>query len=782
MSEKSWTLRGVDEQTRSHVVAEAALRGVSVAEYLNELLLERAVLDELASAPAAEEPVGAAPIVAPPIGETPNFAMRHRVEALERRMGLSVGGLDSAIHALDSSVFGLAARMDETEALAGETAQTLDQSLHDLSGNLAALRKRLSDAEDVAEAQAEAADAAYQATAERFERAEHHLSEVDAIARGAATTGAALTSAHEALQETLARDFNAFARQVDARFVAGYADMSAAAESAVRHADDAVNHALEHLRALNQSVEERLAESAADTRARMQAAFGDAAERLASLAERVIDNERFTLRTTDQLRAQIADVEDAAQTALEETAEQLRQQHAALVAETERQYDNTRLAIEGARMGLGQELQAMRNDLDGEIGEVRERQLGALARLKLVDAAVTNTIGDVTELREALDRRVGEAGAEVREAIAGALGAWNVRFDSLANRPEQTTEDLAHARHVLAAETNRVEACTLAALEKLASDIAAGDQGIRQTLGAELADLRDQASGALARLTLIDRALGARELIAATDAEGVTLADRLMRLEALAGASTETDGRIAQLEDALASAASEQSLITLAAQVKMLAEQLEAQRVDENIQQRIDDLRARLAAQESSASEAADRVHGVARMLGRVTAQSADSATQSEERLHKLELALADMRLEHISSPQGAAPNAAQAEAIAAVAARVAQMEQRQLDAFESIRADIAHFIGENDRRLASLEQHGPAAVLDDLNMMLEARLTAIEARDVAGEFEALRKRIDERILYVEQRSVRALEQVSETVAVIEKRMLGGDRGVAKTG
>lgn len=757
MSEKSWTLRGVDEDTRAQVVAEAEKRGVSVAEYLNELLLERAVLDELASAPVEEAP--GEPIIAPPVSEPANFAMRHRLEALERRMGLSVGGLDSAIHALDSSVFGLAARMDETEALAGETAQTLNQALHDLSGNLAAMRKRLSDAEDGAEIQAEAADAAYAATAERFARVENHLSDVDAIARGAATTGAALAAAHESLQETLARDFNHFARDVDARFVAGYADMSAAAEAAVTHADEAVTHALDQLAALNDRVEQRLAETGAETRARMQAAFGDAAERLASLAERVIDNERFTLRTTDQLRAQIADVEDGLQVAIEETAEQLRQQHANFAAETERKFDNTRLSIDGARLGLTEEinnaretmataLTATRTELSEEIGELRERQLGGLARLKLVDAAVTNTIGEVTELRDTLDQR-----------IASALAAWNARFDDIADSIELTSEDLAQARHALAAETHRVEASTLVALEKLAGDIASGDQNIRQTLSAELAELRDQATGALARLTLIDRALGSRDLIAAIDTGAAPLAERLASL-----------GNV------------EHTLTALALQVKSLAEQLEAQRVDENIQSRIDDLRARLAAQESAASESADRVHGVARMLGRVTAQSADSATQSEERLHKLELALADMRLEHISAPQsGASP--AHAEAITEITERMAQMEQRQFEAFETLRADIAHFIGENDRRLAALEHQSVPAfdAGDHLTAMLEARLAALETRDVAADFEALRKRIDERVLNVEQRSVRALEQVSETVAVIEKRMLAGADRASKS-
>ncbi|MGH6949862.1 MAG: hypothetical protein ACREH4_03260, partial [Vitreimonas sp.] len=68
----------------------------------------------------------------------------------------------------------------------------------------------------------------------------------------------------------------------------------------------------------------------------------------------------------------------------------------------------------------------------------------------------------------------------------------------------------------------------------------------------------------------------------------------------------------------------------------------------------------------------------------------------------------------------------------------------------EQLRCDIARFIGENARRLEALEQPAPSAIADD--------------------FEALRRRIEERMLDVERRSVSALEQVVDTMAVLEQR------------
>jgi hypothetical protein len=58
---------------------------------------------------------------------------------------------------------------------------------------------------------------------------------------------------------------------------------------------------------------------------------------------------------------------------------------------------------------------------------------------------------------------------------------------------------------------------------------------------------------------------------------------------------------------------------------------------------------------------------------------------------------------------------------------------------------------------------------------MLAFRMERLEQRDLAGDFEALRQRMEERILGLEDRSVRALEQVGETIALLERRMLEAD-------
>jgi hypothetical protein len=88
-------------------------------------------------------------------------------------------------------------------------------------------------------------------------------------------------------------------------------------------------------------------------------------------------------------------------------------------------------------------------------------------------------------------------------------------------------------------------------------------------------------------------------------------------------------------------------------------------------------------------------------------------------------------------------------------------METTQVNAIHTITTEIARFIEDNDARLAALE--GPRDT----------------DRDLAAAFEALRRRAEERIIGVEQRSVRMLEQVADTVAMIEERFVATQREIA---
>jgi hypothetical protein len=749
MSDTSWVLRGIEPEARQRAEEEAARLGVSVADFLTDLVVRRAVLDQLSTASEAEqtqlEAEGAA-IFAPPPESPEGFAVRQRLKTLERRLSTTVGSLDGTIHALDTSIFDITARVGDVEALAGDTAHALGQTQQEVNNAVAGLQIHLAVVEDNLNGQAEAQEA-------RSAGLDRRIDGVECVARGAERSAAILADAHEALKHAVAEDFTTFTHATADRLNANLAELRAAADVAAEQADAAVAHLVGELRILRASIEHRLEESAEETRGRMHAAFADAADRMAALAARVSDSERFASRTAEQLRAQMTDVEDGAQVALEETAQRLRAADAALAQDMARASQEHYAALEAAR-----------SDLASQIGDLREEQITQLARLKLVDVAVGNTINGVAELREAVDRSAGEVEANLRSALQQANGDFDQRlaaFDARAFRGEQQTQAL---QQRLGAELDRFEASTFAALEKLRRDIGAGDAEAAQRLDAALQEmrgdleevrnravnevhlLREEHTGALARLSLLDTAL--------TRLEGasITINGRLNQLETAPGGDPEIERRLAQLEYAAANAESEQALAIVRADVCALMERLDILYADTALSDRLSTLQRGLEACEGRTSELNEGLQGVARMLNRVATQSVETSQRAEERAHQVEVALADLRLEVLAKTEVNTT----AAALQTLQERMTAFELRHVNALDALRADIARFVSDNDRRLEALE----------------TRPVPIEQGDLAGEFETLRSRIEERVLGVELRSVRTLEQVVDTIAQLEQRLL----------
>ncbi|MEQ1491656.1 MAG: hypothetical protein ABL932_14025, partial [Terricaulis sp.] len=247
-------------------------------------------------------------------------------------------------------------------------------------------------------------------------------------------------------------------------------------------------------------------------------------------------------------------------------------------------------------------------------------------------------------------------------------------------------------------------------------------------------------------------------------------------------------------------------------------------------------LMARMTQLSNETRLSSEKTEDLVRLMGRLTANYQEATSQADERVHKLEMALADLRLEHISSREAPVASAedvaalasrintierlqtapadvtalvsrinaverlqasaddvsalanrvgaverlqASAENVASLASRVnaverlhantasgaapqevaalqqrlLAMETRQAELLDSLRNDIVRFVTDNDRRLASLEHSGM-----DYNL--------------AAEFDDLRRRVEERILGIEQRSVRTLEQVADTVQMLEERFV----------
>jgi hypothetical protein len=765
MSENSWVLKGVEPEVRERAVEEAARLGMPLADYLTDMVLRSALAEQFAAQSEAEPSAVDGGAFIPPPESPEGFAIRHRLKALERRLSSAVGSLDGTLHGLDTSLFDITARVGEVEALAGDTAAALGQTQESANNTFTGVQIHLAVIEDNLGALAHAQD-------ERATGLGHRISYVEDIARGAQQSAGVLTDAHEALKHAVASDFSDLAQQTTARLSFGLEEVRAAAEDAAAQADAAVAHLVNELRSMRQALDDRMAESAAETRARMHAVFAESSDRLGALTDRVIENERFTARAAEQLRVQVTDVEDGLQIALEETAQSLRETDAALAGELSRTTQDTRAALEDACVELTAEIRAMRED-----------QTTQLARLKLVDVAISNTINDLGTLREAVEDRVGQGEAAARALVEEAHTDWTARFSAVGLRAAAADREAHELRHTLTSEIERVEACTLASLEKLGRDIGAGDSAIEhrvelaaQHFRAEFERMREQAAveadearariagdvnrvheeqaGVMARLTLLDGA------IARVESSAAPMNQRMSLIEsALAAPDPAIDARLVQLERATAGAETEQALDVIRANVAALAQRLESFVGDSELADRVNALFARLHGNEAQAGELNEKLQGVARMLNRVAAQTVESASKTEERAHQVELAVADMRLHQLSTAEA---NAA-AEAVQTLEQRLEAMERRQSEAFDALQSDIARFIDDNTRRLAALESPTP------------------EDGALIAQFDELRRRVEDRIHGVEQRSVRTLEQVADTVAMIEQRFIqaGGDAGLA---
>lgn len=704
MDDTSWVLRGVAPETRDQAVEEARRRGMSLADYVTDVVLKSALAEQISA--LTVEPGSTA--------ELGGFGARLRFQALERRLESSVCGLEGTLHALDAALFDVTSRVGAVEELADDTSQSLQASLSEMSAHLAAVQLHAAEAEENSLARDQEAAAAHASLSRTVSGLDYltgdltkRASDIEAIARRADANAAILADAHETLKHAVADDFVALARETDERLRKGLNDLGSAADAAAAQADAAIANLIVDLHGVRQTLEKSVADSATETRRRMQAAFSDAARRMDALSSRVDTIEARSLKGAEQVRAQLADMEDAAQTALEETAESLRQAGAALAADLQRSVQDGRAALE-----------SVHNDLAHEIVELRERQQAGLARLKQVDAAAGATASQLAAVREAMLRRIGECESGAAESVARVQSEMGEELDTLTSRFARFERDSAETHFTLRAETERVEASTLASLKKLAADLARGDAAsasliddLRRSVEGELKNLGERQASVAVQMTTIDLVQGAQR----------HLANRLTQIEATLE-NNEADPKLTAIEAELS-------------ENRALAE-----RSTDDLARRVEELRARLAAYENHASAAADGVNDLVRMLGRATTESAEAAAKSDERIHMLEAAVAD------SKP------------LTELGDRLDAMEQRQTEALQTLRADIVRFVSDNDRRLAALE-------------------SAEADYNLAAEFDALRRRVEERILGVEQRSVRTLEQVADTVAMLEERFSGRQDG-----
>lgn len=732
MSGKAWVLKGIDADQRQQIRAEAAKEGLSVAEYLSRALQRR--MQESEDAPetidAQFEPADA------PSADDERPSTRHRLDGMERRIEMAVAGLDDALRSIDNSLYQLADRFDETEMLSQDTAQAVSNALSDFNANLQALQA----AHEMESADAEERRAALQAQIARAEE----------IAISAESAAASLKEAQDALAAKFESEFAEQAQSAQSQISSGLSDARAAAEAAAQSVEDALAEALAKMRQQREFLESRISATEAATAEQLASAEEEAGARHAALETRVDGAEQrldilarglgaaFNARIDETDRKLDNSVRNLGQmmhraegvhsAAIDQVADDLRAAKAHLAreiaagdAELRSAQDANDAAMRNAIAAWHAELEqqfaaaqdALRADFSVATDELNERQIGASARIKLLDEAMGGagellSESDGASVRTRLARMEDVLGlqAETDARLANALDALEQGLNALADRPVSNLDESVLARFDGLAARLRLQ-------EGQAADVAARTESLEQSLdalGMRIAEFATQAGSSIKALDASVADLMRRSSAAAVLADVEAVAERL-------------EQRMAALEHSTVSLLEDERR-AFAGWIEEARSSFASNSIGESVQavdQRIGEL--------ASATATFDRRFGALdQQLTALDAKQAQISGAIAEEIGRMGHALnerLDTALTNAQTPEGVAT-----------------------------REELSRLIASFDSRFDDFERR-------------EQETSARLGEDIG----AVRQRLDERFAQIERRSVLAIEKIAESVALLGKKL-----------
>jgi localization factor PodJL len=363
---QSWSVKGIDPKLREAAREAAARQGMSLGEYLNHALANHQPgANASPQATPPRPPRTTRGLVQDGEGEddwsvaprtTDPARLAQRLESIERRTQLAVTGLDRAVSTIDRSVLGLAARVEDAEAASTEAAERMAEALDQFRAAGETLSGKLTRAEQIAAQSKAALEGARGEITDVRQRLERQVNVAEEVARRAEAAASYLTQEMEhrdsALKQTLS-------------------EARAVAEEAARQASEASADAVAELRRLQVELSDRLAETQTSTRRAIETAVAETTGTREALLEEVV-------RLENEIARRVGSVED------------LRSEHAALIARIERAEQGARETTAGLRQAAG-----------AAIADLRNSQLTLAARLKQVeDVAGASGAVDVSDLRQ----------------------------------------------------------------------------------------------------------------------------------------------------------------------------------------------------------------------------------------------------------------------------------------------------------------------------------------------------------------------------------------------
>jgi hypothetical protein len=355
------------------------------------------------------------------------------------------------------------------------------------------------------------------------------------------------------------------------------------------------------------------------------------------------------------------------------------------------------------------------------------------------EAALEALLGEFASFRENIEGRIVSSVAETRGRMQAAFADATARYTALAERVIEAKNTAARTAEQLHTRIAAVESTTKSAVKESTAELRQAHDALARSLAQKIAalDARFQ-----------DTAEGRH-----------SLGDVVQRIET---------GTLAAIEKLAADVtAGDQTLAgTIETATREVSAKLDRDRI--RFERDLADLRGAVArlgqAQPIAPGESGPIAPALAERLARL--ENAIETQKQERESHARQLDGVHARL---SSFEAHAAQINAADALEELRRKLAALEQRHVDGVEALRVDFVQFVGANQRRIEAMKNAPPP--------IPAARGLG---RDVASEFEVLRRSIEQRMQGVETRSVRAMEQVSDTVALIERKL--SDEPAAKTG
>lgn len=440
----SWSVKGVDDRARAVAKEKARLKGVTLGDYINNLLLEghsEAGPRDLPYAPySSGHPVSHGPSAG---SSHPGAldSLAQRIEAVEARSTLAITGIDQ-------SVLGMLARLEGTENSSAAMAAEVEAMVDELRETHETLVEKV----DALEADDSGAKglAAMKALEDALSKLATHVYDESRLTQDET---AAVKGRVEAGFNELNERVEGIEVKVESTLASAAQRVEKAVEQAELRAEGTTRHLSERFTAIESTVATKLSK-VDEIDARMNAVEGDVSGAITSLESTVMRiQERLgraemttdtALKALEQTFANLDErIDHVAELASPEKADALRR-------EFEQRFDSLaadlRASVEQSRQQLANEIEHAASRANPELmGDLAKR----VASLEEADpAALVDTVGEqVSQLSESLDQRIvnserrsAAAIEQVGEQVASAIKQIQVRQDHNHQNLEQRIE------------------------------------------------------------------------------------------------------------------------------------------------------------------------------------------------------------------------------------------------------------------------------------------------------------------------------------------------------